>query len=68
MAEAAGFTAPISIEPIFVYFFEYLRSFPGNGIANVSLQMLDCLGAVGIKLFVNDEPQKIVQRCQTAAS
>ena len=68
MAAAASVTIPFSIEPILLLLFECMRSYLGNGITNVDLQMLNCLWFIGITLFFNGAPQKIVQRCQIATS
>ena len=55
-------TRPHSIRTILVHFFVCLGSYPGNEITNVGLQTLNCLWFIGIT------KQKIVERCQIAAS
>ena len=56
--------------PMELSFVHFLVGLPlGNGITNVGLQMLNCLWFVGIALFFfNGASQKLVKRCEIAAS
>ena len=68
MAASAGLTVPHSGGPISKHFFECLEPYLGNGITDVSLQMLNCLWMVCITLIFKGASQKIIQKCQIAAS
>ena len=68
MAAAAGLTVIHAIRTIFMHFCECIGSYLGYGIVNAGLQMLSCQWFAGITLLFNDAPQKIVQRCEIAAS